>query len=708
MYKKFNIFFITISAILATWVIFAAMPYFRLSGHFPQVDTQIIFLHSICSILFFYQAIKIIINKNEIEVFNHALIVIPFLLAFLGVFTSFLASNANVSFYGSAQIGQGVFWYFDLAIMSVLFSQVMQITKVRWILFLNLFFITVFVSFFTFFPGWKGLPISFYYFTDYLCFYGVLTFIMFTTLNKNNYLNFFSYFILGGFLLLLDNLSAIFVWFSTFLILLTYYLLKYLNKFIEIKRFRAFLFSNSMFVFIVFLFSFLTLLSSLYFWPGDYMLPYEVRDTIWDSLVVRGKLIENTLMGLNSIKNLLFGLGWGIIPDILLEHMTAWQYDQLRLGSNLHFHTHNELAEHFVSLGLLGGVLFMLYMFFIFKYSENLCFISKLGWLLFFKITCFWFLWTGTLPLFALVISCFISFNLIHKPTLIFFKPDAIKQFFISSFFISIGVFLAYGSYMTYHSTKVYSSLKYGNIIKTIKTTENKSDLCLGKYKDFNRGGVLLTQFLNSYSSYLLVLELEEITDDALTVLKDLQCRANKIISLGQSSKSLLTTAMLVDGKYYFRLGLTQEGKDYFKNYYDDWYMKALIMAERLPKRGDLLFPFLSYAINNNKTEDAIKVCEKDIKGIDGFCEIIAAYQLLERKKINNQIINKSVNLMQEAIEKGVFDQMLPEFYWRKSADDKRFNHSYGMMGIPLSPNILYLIPDKEKDNLEDIIQSIK
>ena len=129
MNKKFDILFITISAVLATWIIFAAMPYFRLRGSFPQVDTQIIFLHGLCSALYLYQATKVIINKEEIKAFNHILIIIPFLLAFLGVIASLLGNNTNVSFYGSAQIGQGVFWYFDLAIMSVVFSQNIKSTS---------------------------------------------------------------------------------------------------------------------------------------------------------------------------------------------------------------------------------------------------------------------------------------------------------------------------------------------------------------------------------------------------------------------------------------------------------------------------------------------------------------------------------------------------------------------------------------------------
>ena len=701
--KTANLIFISIAAMLATWTIFAAMPYFRLNGKLPQVDTQVIFLHGLCSILYFYQAIKIIINKNEIKAFNHILIIIPFLLALLGVFSSFLSDNPNTSFYGSTQIGQGVFWYLDIVIMSTLFSQIMQIEKVRWLLFLNLFFVTIFISFFTFFPFWNGLPISFYYFTDYLCFYGVLIFIMFTTLTKNSYLNIFFYIILGAYLSMLDNLTAIIIWISTLLILLTYFIFKYINKFIEIKKIRVFLFSNTMFVFIIFFFSFLTLLSSLYFWPGEYMLPLAVKDTVLDSLVVRGKLIETVLMGLNSFKNLLFGLGWGIIPDILLEHMSTWQFSQLRLGSNLHFHSHNELTEHFVSLGLFGGVLFMLYMFFIFKNAEHFSFFSKLGWLAFFKINCFWFLWTGTLPLFVLVVSFFISINILQKPILIFLRPNKINQYFTASFSIVIAFFLIYGVFITYDSTKVVKSITYGEIIKSIKVNEKKSDSCLESYQDFKRGGLLLERYLNSYSSYLLKLNKEEISDDALLVLHEIQCKANNIIALEKPSNTLLSTAMLVDGRYYFALGGTSKGESYFKNYYEDWYMKALLMAERLPKRGDLLFPFLSYAINNNKTNDAAKVCEKKVKGIEGFCNIIFANQLLSSINLDRNAINQSIQLIKKGIENGVFNELIPKYYWKQGSNDKRFALP-GVMGIPLSPNILFIISDKEKIELEGLI----
>ena len=148
----------SVFALLATWIIFAATPFFRLNGMYPQVDTQIIILHGICALMFFYQAILLVLNKYELRNFNNPLIILPFFLAILGLISSIFAQNFNTSLSGSPQIGQGVFWYFDLTIMLVIFSQVAHFKIVRLLLFSNLMIITSIVTFFTFFHFGMGSP----------------------------------------------------------------------------------------------------------------------------------------------------------------------------------------------------------------------------------------------------------------------------------------------------------------------------------------------------------------------------------------------------------------------------------------------------------------------------------------------------------------------------------------------------------------------
>ena len=157
--------------------------------------------------------------------------------------------------------------------MSIIFSQITYLKKIRIIIFINLLIVTGVVSLFTFYPNWKGIPISFYYFTDYLCFYGVLTFILLTTITKNLYIHLLGFLLLGLYFMFLENRAATLFWSTTFLAGVFYYCFKYFKKNNVIKKLKSILFSDFMFVFIIIFISFLIVSSSIYFWSENYSLP---------------------------------------------------------------------------------------------------------------------------------------------------------------------------------------------------------------------------------------------------------------------------------------------------------------------------------------------------------------------------------------------------------------------------------------------------
>ena len=705
MNSRYNTFLACIFTILATWIIFAAMPSFRLNGTYPQVDTQVIFIHFLCGILFFYFAVLVFFKKYNFDYLRHPLIIIPFFLGIFGVFSSLLNDNPNISFSGSPQIGQGVFWYFDLTIMSIIFSQVMFVKKIRFAVFVNLLIITAFLTFFTFFPNWKGLPVSFYYFTDYLSFFGVMCFILLTTLTKRKYINILGFIILGIYLATLENRAAILFWITSFIIALVYYTLNLFKKHNLVRTIIPFLFSNKMFVFIVFLISCLILFCSIYFWSENYTLSANIKGTLLDAPVVRGKIIENSLYSLFDFKTFIFGNGWGVVPDLLLENMKTWHYDELRLGYNLHFHTHNELSEHLVSLGIIGGICFLVYIYYIFNEASKFNFLSKLGWLLFFKINCFWFLWTGTFATFAVIVSSFITYtnNLKKLPSTIYnYKA---KSVFTSIAAVCIGIFLFYGSYLTYQTTKVNYLLDYNAILQNMENNEkNSNQECLNFYKDSNRGGFMLDRFLSGYSSYVMQLEVADIDEKALKVLKELRCKANELIKANNYTSSLLTTAMQAETDFYYKFRKNQLSHDLVNINYNDWLYKANILAETMPKRGDLLLPFLSYAVNNDKINDVLKICEKKVFGIEAFCYLIKASQILNQSELNEYSINNSINLIKKAIKIGLFNELTYGFWFSKCTEDNMVFCNHGLRGIPLSPDVIFLISDLEKQRLENVI----
>ena len=154
--------------------------------------------------MFFYFAV-VFIDKYAIAILQHPLVIFSFLLALISLISSLLSNSLNISLSGAPQTGQGAFWYFDLTIMSIIFSQITYLKNIRIIIFINLLIVTGVVSLFTFYPNWQGIQISFYYFTDYLCFYGVLTFIVLTSITKNLYIHLLGFLLLGLYFMFLEN-----------------------------------------------------------------------------------------------------------------------------------------------------------------------------------------------------------------------------------------------------------------------------------------------------------------------------------------------------------------------------------------------------------------------------------------------------------------------------------------------------------------------
>ena len=59
-----------------------------------------------------------------------------------------------------------------------------------------------------------------------------------------------------------------------------------------------------------------------------------------------------------------------------------------------------------------------------------------------------------------------------------------------------------------------------------------------------------------------------------------------------------------------------------------------------MPNRGDLLLPFLSYAVSNNKSNDALNIC-KNISGLEAFCYLIKADSILSNSNLDKKAYKK-------------------------------------------------------------------
>ncbi|MEC6996832.1 MAG: hypothetical protein VXW97_01160, partial [Pseudomonadota bacterium] len=220
--RIFNFLFFTL-CFFSTWIIAGAIPFFQLEGMFRSVDTQVFSLHFLGGLLFTFKALELLLCKDKTKELNNSFFFITFVLGILGLISAFFNDYFYTTLLGSYQIGQGALWYFDLSILILCFSSVIKNSKIKYFFFINVCILTLITTFFTLYPYWKGINISFFYFNDYLCYFGITVFILFTALTKNKLLIILAYFFLGWFLSILDNRAAFILWLFIFLLFLIYH-----------------------------------------------------------------------------------------------------------------------------------------------------------------------------------------------------------------------------------------------------------------------------------------------------------------------------------------------------------------------------------------------------------------------------------------------------------------------------------------------------
>ncbi len=689
---------------LSTWIIIGAIPSLQLDGMFKQVDTQIFFLHVCGSILYFYKAIEIYFNRNKASQLNNTFFLILFCIGILSLFSSLFNDVFFLSLMGSSQIGQGTLWYFNFAILTLCFTPILENKKVRIFFLFNILVLISIVTIFTIHPYWKGFKITFFYFTDYLCYFGILTFIIFTSIINDKRLILFAYCILGYYLNLLDNKAAMILWGFVFLLGVSHQIFTFYDKYLILKKLKLFFYSNLFLVSTIALGSILILISSLILWPGDGALPERLQASNLSSLVVRGKVLEIAFSDFLNVKNLLFGEGWGKISDLLLAQMNAWQYDQLTVGFNLHFHTHNEFAEHFISIGFFGVILFLVLIYYTFKEAERISVYNKLGWLLFYYVSCFWFFWAGTLPIIALALASlgFPQKSIISNKIFDHLKTNTYIPII---FLVTLGLLLAYGSWLSFSYTQEFKKISFGSLASFSNNQELKDIKCENYYTD-RKGGETIIPFMNTFPRYIMREEIDN-TESYVKVVEMIQCLAEQIIYNSQPKLHLITGSILLDTKMFYSSSEVVKNLYSSEEKYENLKKKIFLLIEKAPVRGDLIMPFIAISLKKNKLHVVEEICEKkEVRGINGYCNLFYAYKHLNSPYPSRDDIRKSIDYLSIAVEDGILEERI--YGWWFTEELLSNVQNYTPEGIPISPNIIFYINTGEALKLLNILKNFE
>jgi len=371
--NKFDNILLVFIGILFPWSIIFATPQLHI-GYWGQVEAMVVFSHFLSAIVALL-ILKIGIKNKEIrQYFLHPIVLLPAVIGIYSIISSFFQMLPVLALYGSPQLGQGAFGYFSLSLLTVLYFYIFKINRLKFLLLINLFLVTIVITIGSFYPSITGIVISFFGFNDWLALYFtafILYSLHFLSAKKSiiikEILSFIFFLCLGPLFWKIDNNSSVALWLMISFLWLFWYTISYY----KIEILEKLIFNPLFFTLIPIALSLIMLLSSFIFWDGKTDMTDEITDSLGHlaTLVARGSIVRVLCEHLLSIKAILFGFGWGSISELLLKSFTPEVFYQINTGNRVHFHTHNELFEHIFSVGFVGSFLYILYIYNIFKVS---------------------------------------------------------------------------------------------------------------------------------------------------------------------------------------------------------------------------------------------------------------------------------------------------------------------------------------------------
>ena len=193
-------------------------------------------------------------------------------------------------------------------------------------------------------------------------------------------------------------------------------------------------------------------------------------------------------------------------------------------------------------------------------------------------------------------------------------------------------------------------------------------------------------------------------TESYVKVVEMIQCLAEQIIYNSQPKLHLLTGSILLDSKMFYSSSEVVKKLYSSEEKYENLKKKIFLLIEKAPVRGDLIMPFIAISLKKNKLHVVDEICEKkEVRGINGYCNLFFAYKHLNSPYPSRDDIKKSIDYLSIAVEDGILEEKI--YGWWSTDELLRDVQNYTPEGIPISPNIIFYINTSEALNLLSILK---
>ena len=664
--RKLEGIILILIGMLFPWSIMFATPQLNF-GYWGQVEGMVVFNHFMSAIVALL-LLKVGLNNKEIrQYFSHPVVLLPIVIGLYSIIASAFHMLPVFSLYGSPQLGQGAFGYFSLSLLTVLYLYVFKTNKIKLLFFINLLIVLIVITVGSFFPVITGIVISFFGFNDWLGLY-FTAFIIYlihlleiTNLKINKkVLGFIFFLLLGPLFWIIDNNSSSALWAIIFLVWSFWLISFYYN--IKIKFLHQSIFNPLFFSLITIFLSVIMLASSYIFWDGKTDMTDQITNSkYWGHLatmVARGSIVRVLFEHLDGVQALLFGYGWGSTSELLLKSFTPEVFYQINTGNRVHFHTHNELFEHIFSIGLVGALFYIIYLYNIFKCSFKISMSITFLWLLYFCIGVFWFQWISNISMQGMLVALLLSNSHINTHYVFSEKIKALFNsiYFYTFYMIFVSMFLFYGAYIGYYTAANHMhSFQSHTLIKNAEESKITGN-CSNNVYDFGKGGLQFSQKYNGFNNYYKnqVKDYGILNETDYMVLEWYMCAAEEIIKDNKASLELmnvhvnvLSTISVLPGK------LGEQTRKNTKIYMNLWEKRLMQLMSLAPKRVDQATPLISYYLRNKNDDGVKRICSffDNVRTYQGFCDLALGAIYLKEENFDEGIF-----LIKRANQNGVLD----------------------------------------------------
>jgi uncharacterized membrane protein (UPF0127 family) len=616
-FRRFGLWGLVLSLHGALFTTFLGAPEFSF-GIWEQSEPILIGLHFCAALAAISLGMIAFTTKRLGFLAWHPIVLLPLGLAFWSFLVGFTHDLPSLSWFGSPEVGEGILWYLELALLTAAAGIVIKFRFARLFLAFAAIFVTCILTFLTirYFNTGNPLLVPFR-FSDYLGFSGIFIItVALTYLRETKLLILITAIIAGLFIVYFSSNRAAWglVYIATPVIGLIGF---FIARRVPTKVLRL-LGAINIFLFIVFS---TTLLSTVDFRPlvkkiELTMSPGSNEVSKFHS-AISSQLTRQHLhtLSLEAIEDrpmlLALGRGWGMFGDLFASYlpidwvtlrddkMTMSESDNWILKGHwdavgrVDFHSHNGFLQAILSTGIIGCLLFLG----IFLAPLIWCrkkFIILAGAFGFATTALYtqWFQMPSSLPLFAFALGGFITptkFRWFY-PMLKRFAPYVWTAISVLLIFIGL-VSLKFTPYAFYYMPQMTKSL----------TTPEGYFICPNRFEDQGRGGIHLAHRLRSMSRYVKtkILSSEDPNFDGKEFLLDyfrgVVCASENYIDRGASIR-LLIAALNTRSDFAF-LNIPNKMKPMVNKYKQNWGKRVTELVTRAPKRTDMAATYLLYLL---------------------------------------------------------------------------------------------------------------